>query len=288
MSRLTALVPGPVCAAALGRGWPDDVDGQVRCIDEGTRALGLAYCCAPWSVESEDAALRAELGGHTDPGAGSPGAPVGDLAAGAHPNMESFPSHWRKGGTDFGGDSVAAGLAQVPGAPPVLGLVSGPLMWAMRIRSAPALEDAVDAASDLAAGRVGALAGCGVERVVVVESVDAGDSAAAELLVEAHRPVLRSAHHLRTEVLLVTTTGAAVPPSSLGYGRWASGRGCSPGLGYLPAEAFDSAAALERWLDRIRAAVQPEEVITGPLDGSVSPGLVRQAARALAKAVVPP
>ena len=288
MSRLTALVPGPVCAAALGRDWPDDVDGQVRCIDEGTRSLGLPYCCAPWSVESEDAALRAELGDHTDPGAGWPGAAAGDLAAGAHPNLESFPSHRRKSGTDFGGDSVAAGLARVPGAPPVLGLVSGPLTWGMRIGSGPALEDAVDAASDLAAGRVRALAGHGAERVVVVESVDAGDSVAAELLVEAHRPILRSAHHLRTDVLLVMTASSAAPPSSLGYDRWASGPGCSPGLGYLPAEALDSAAALERGLDRLRASGDPGEVITGPPDASVSPELVRHASRALARAVVKP
>ena len=288
LSRLTALVPGPVCAAALGRDWPDDLDGQVRCIDEGTRSLGLPYCCAPWSVESEDAALRAELGDHTDPGAGSPGAPMGDLAAGAHPNLKSIPSHRCKSGTDLGGDSVAAGLARVPGALPVLGLVSGPLTWGMRIRSGPALEDAVDAASDLAAGRVRALAGYGAERVVVVESMDAGDSVAAELLVEAHRPILRSAHHLRTDVLLAMTVAGAAPPSSLGYDCWASGRGCSPGLGFLPADAFDSAAALERWLDRTRGAGGLEEIITAPLAGSVSPGLVRQAARALAQVVARP
>lgn len=285
---MTALVSGPVCAAALARDWPDDLDGQVRCIDEGTRSLGLAYCCAPWSVESEDAALRAELGDHTDPGAGSPGAPVGVLAAGTHPNLESFPSHRRKSSTDFDGDAVAAGLARMPGAPPVLGLVSGPLTWGMRIRSRPVLEDAVDAASDLAAGRIRALAGYGAERLVVVESVDAGDSVAAELLVEAHRPILRSAHHLRTDVLLVMTASGAAPPSSLGYDCWAADRGCSPGLGFLPAEAFGSAEALDSWLDCIRDAGALGEVITPPLDAGVSPDLVRQAARALAQVVARP
>ena len=82
----------------------------------------------------------------------------------------------------------------------------------------------------------------------------------------------------------MTASGAA-PPSSLGYDCWASGRGCSPGLGFLPAEAFDSPAALERWLDRTRPAGGLEEVIAAPLAGSVSPGLVRQAARALAQVV---
>ena len=53
MSRLTALVPAAVCAAALGRAWPEDLDGQVRCIDEGTRALGLAWCCSPQTHEAQ-------------------------------------------------------------------------------------------------------------------------------------------------------------------------------------------------------------------------------------------
>lgn len=279
MTRLTALVPGAVCAAALGRAWPDGVDDQVRCIDEGTRSLGLPYCCAPWSVESEDAALRAELGDHTDPGAGSPGAPAGDLAAGAHPNLESFPSHRSKSGTDFRGDSVAAGLARVPGAPPVLGLVSGPLTWGMRIRSGPALEDAVDAASDLAAGRVRALAGYGAERVVVVESVDAGDSLAAELLVEVHRPILRSAHHLRTDVLLVMTASGAAPPSSLGYRLWASANGCADGLAFLPPAALCSAQALNRRIEVGRAALaRANEVVTAPIGSGVDPDLLRHAA----------
>ena len=124
--------------------------------------------------------------------------------------------------------------------------------------------------------------------MVVVESVDAGDSVATELLVEAHRPILRSAHHLRTDVLLVLTASGAALPSSFGYDRWASDRDCSPGLGFLPAEAFDSAAALERELDRVRAAGDPSEVVTAPLDAGVSPDLVRHASRALAKAVVQP
>lgn len=278
LSRLTALAPGPVCAAALGRDWPDDLDGQVRCIDEGTRSLGLPYCCAPWSVESEDSALRAELGDYAGPGAGSPGVPVVDHAAGAHPNPESFPSHRSKSGTDFG-DSVAAGLARVPGAPPVLGLVSGPLTWGTRIRSGPALEDAVDAASDLAAGRVRALAGHGAERVVVVESVAAGDSVAAELLVEAHSPILRSAHHLRTDVLLVMTASGAAPPSSLGYRLWASANGCADGLAFLPPAALCSARALARRVEGDRAALaRAAEVVTAPLGSGVDPGLLRHAA----------
>ena len=70
MSRLTAVVPGSVCAAALRRAWPDDLDTQIRSIDEGSRALGLAHCCAPWSMEAEDAALRTEFGDGSEPSGG--------------------------------------------------------------------------------------------------------------------------------------------------------------------------------------------------------------------------
>ena len=163
VSRLTALVPGPVCAAALGREWPDDLDGRVRCLDEGTRALGLAYCCAPWPVDAENAALRAELGDQADPGPGSPEAPTACAAAGPDRNLESCASYRSKTRADFDEDAVAAGLARVPGAPPVVGLVSGPLTWSIRVRSGAPLEDAVDAASDLASARIRALAGCGVD-----------------------------------------------------------------------------------------------------------------------------
>ena len=279
MSRLTALVPAQVCAAALGRDWPDDLDGRVRCIDEGTRAMGLAGCCAPWLIDAEDAALRAELGDQADPGPGSPEASTACAAAGPDRNLASFGSYRSKTGADFDGDAVAAGLARVPGAPPVVGLVSGPLAWSIRVRSGAPLQDVVDAASDLASARIRALAVCGVERVVVVESADAGNRVDAELALEAHRPILRAAQHLRTDLLLVTTASGAAPPSSLGYRLWASPNGCADGLAYLPADAFCSAEALARSIGRRRAQLgAAEAVVTAPLGVDVDPDLVRSVA----------
>ena len=279
VSRLTALVPAQVCAAALGREWPDDLDGRVRCIDEGTRALGLAYCCAPWTVDAEDAALRAELGDQANPGPGSPEALTACAAAGPDRNLESFASYKGNARADFDGDAVAAGLARVPGAPPVVGLVSGPLTWSIRVRSGAPLQDAVDAASDLASARIRALAGCGVERVVVVECADVGNRVDAELALEAHRPILRAAQHLRTDVLLVTTASGAAPPASLGYRLWASSSGCADGLAYLSAAAFCSAEAFTGYIKGSRTALSAAaEVVTAPLDGGVDPDLVRSVA----------
>ncbi len=242
MTRLTALVPGGVCAAALGRDWPDGVDDQVRCIDEGSRALRLAFCCAPGPDEARDP------------------------------------------------DSVAAGLVATPGALPVLGVVPGPLsdelLSTIHRRGGESagssasrdVQELLDDASDAAVDRLRALGACGVGRAAVVEAAAAswvGDEAAAE----AHRPLLNAAAHLRLDVVLVASGLDDV--ASLGYDRWASDQGCSPGLGFLPAEAFDSAAALERWLDRIRTAGGPSEAITAPLDAGVSPELVRHASRVL-------
>ena len=129
-----------------------------------------------------------------------------------------------------------------------------------------------------------ALGACGVRRAAVVEHATApwvDEEAAAE----AHRPLLNAAAHLRIDLVLVASGLAGV--ASLGYDCWVSSRGCSPELGLLPVEAFASAAALERELDRIRAAGDPSEVITAPLGAGVSPQLVRHASRALARAVVP-
>lgn len=249
MIRLTALVPAAVCAAALGRDWPDDVDGQVRCIDEGSRALGLAFCCAPWTGEAHDP------------------------------------------------DSVTAGLVATPGALPVLGVVPGPLsdelLSGIHHRGGkPAGSSAsqngqelLDDASDAAVDRLRALGACGVGRAAVVEHATApwpGDEAAAE----SHRPLLNAAAHLRIDLVLVASGLDDV--ASLGYKDWASGRGCSPGLGFLSAEAFDSVAALERRLDRIRTAGDPGEVITAPLEANVAPDVVRHASRALAQVAARP
>ncbi|MXZ54476.1 MAG: hypothetical protein F4Z34_14975 [Acidimicrobiaceae bacterium] len=249
MTQLAALVPGPVCAAALGRDWPDDVDGQIRCVDEGSRALGLAFCCAPGPDEARDP------------------------------------------------DSVTAGLVATPGALPVLGVVRGPLSNELlsgihrrggQLAGSSAIQDVqelLDDASDAAVDRIQALAACGVRRVAVVEDATAwwvGQDAAAE----SHRPLLNAATHLRIDLVLVAS--GLDDAASLGYDCWASGRGCSPGLGYLPANAFDSAAALERWLDGIRAAGDPGEVITAPLDADVAPDVVRLGSRALAQVAARP
>ena len=103
---------------------------------------------------------------------------------------------------------------------------------------------------------------------------------------EYHRPLLNAAAHLRIDLVLVASD--LDDGASLGYEGWVSGRGCSPGLGFLPAEAFDSAAMLDYWLDRIGAVDDPGEVIAAPLDAGVSVDAVRQASRALAGAVARP
>lgn len=283
VSRLTALVPAEACAAAVARDLPEDLDGQVRCIDEGTRSLGLAYCCAPWSPEAEDAALRAELGDHTDAGPGSPKPPSARAGAGHDRNLEGFASYRSRTRTDFDGDAVAAGLARVPGAPPVVGLVSGPLTWGNRVRSGVLLEDAVDAASDLAAARVRALSGCGVERVIVVESADVGDRVDAELALEAHRPILRAADHLRVEVLLVSTHAVTRAAARLAHERCAGPDGCSDGLAFLPAAAFSSTAAVARFVDQQQSRLAAADtVLTSPLGAGTDPEVVRYAAGLLA------
>ncbi|MDE0657868.1 MAG: hypothetical protein OXH58_14950 [Acidimicrobiaceae bacterium] len=241
MSRLSALVPGSVCADALGRAWPADVDGQVRCIDEGSRTLGLAFCCVPASGEA------------ADPG------------------------------------SVTAGLVATPGALPVLGVVPGPLSDELLSRihrrgelaGSSAIQDVqelLDDASDAAVDRLRALGASGVRRIAVVEDTIAppvGDAAAAE----SHRPLLNAAAHLRIDLVLVASGLDDV--ASLGYGDWASGRGCSPGLGFLPKEAFESRSQLERCLDRLADGSGTAEVISAPLDHAVSTDLVRHAARVL-------
>ena len=249
MTPLTALVPGAVGAAALGRAWPDDVNGQVRCIDEGSRALGLACCCAPWTGEAQDP------------------------------------------------DSVTTGLVATPGALPVLGVVPGPLSSELlsgihrrggKLAGSSAIQDVqdlLDDASDAAVDRLRALGACGVRRAAVMEDATAS-WASEDAAAEAHRPLLNAAAHLRIDLVLVAS--GLDDAASLGYDCWASGRGCSPGLDYLPANAFDSAAALERWLDGIRAAGDPGEVITAPLDADVAPDVVRLGSRALAQVVARP
>ena len=239
MTRLVALVPAVVCAKTLGREWPEDVDGQVRCIDEGSRALGLAFCCAPGPRESQD-----------------PG-------------------------------TVTAGLVHTPSALPVLGAVTGPLSASLAAGGSGGddVQDRLDDASDDAVDMIRALGARGVRRVAVVEHA-ASPPVVDDAVVESHRPLLNAAAHLRIDLVLVAS--GLDDATLLGYDHWAVGRGCSPGMGFLPAEAFHSAAALERGLDRARAAGDPSEVITAPLDAGVAPELLRHASRALAGTVARP
>ena len=288
MSRLTALVPAAVCAEALGRAWPDDVDGQVRCIDEGTRALGLAYCCSPWSPDAEDAALLADLGQDRldchPPAAAAPSSEPAPPVPALGPVDGAFECL----------DAVASGLVGTPGALPTLGLVSGPLWWGARLaagngrgRDLPVDPvEAVDAASDLAADRIRALAGCGVERVAVVEAEVRDLHVDASIAAELHEPLQRAADHLRVDALLVATgpiTG--VPePAELGYARWVSPEGCADGLGFLPSAALQSQQALSRWAERMSQEASAAEVVTAPLGQTVSPEQIRSAVAAVGEA----
>ena len=236
MSRLTALVPSAVCAAALGRGWPDDVDEQVRCLDEGSRSLGLAWCCAPRPDEAQDP------------------------------------------------DGVTAGLVGTPGALRILGLVRGPLSASHATKavdgSEDGLQDRLDDASDSAVERIRALGSSGVTRAAVVEDVT-GAGVSEEALVESHRPLLNAAAHLRVELVLVASGLDAAEP--LGYEQWVSRRGCSPGLGFLPREAFVSELGLRHVLARGMTLPDNDEMVTAPLEDRVSPHLVRLAAGMLAR-----
>ena len=272
--RLAAAAAPEVFAAALNRPWPDDLDGRVRCLDEGARALGLALSCAPWSPAAEDAALAAELGLGSG-SAAAPGLVSADLDAGgrAGPTPAAAPALDQL-------DAVAAGLAGTPAALPVLGAVSGPVAWGARIGGDP--EEALDAASDLAAARIRAMHACGAERVIVVEAgpFDLDPDLAAEV----HRPILRAADHLRMSVSLVVASAAGGDPARLGYERWASPDGCSEGLAFLPAGVFESPAALSRGLDERRGELAgAAEAITAPLGPAADPAAVRAAAARLAE-----
>jgi hypothetical protein len=129
MSRFLALAPPELYASALRVPWPADPLEQVRCLDAGTRALGLATTCAPWSADAEDAALADEL----------------DLPKGTSAGFDPL-------------DEVTTWLGATPAAPPIFGLISGPAHWSGRVSDHP---DALDIAADLAAGRVRALAAAG-------------------------------------------------------------------------------------------------------------------------------
>ena len=301
MTRLVAVAAPELFAAALNRPWPDDLDGQVRCLDEGTRALSLALSCAPWSPEAEDRALAAELG--LEPGSVSAQGPeLADLDAeaggpartpGSAPSLEDL-------------DAMAAGLTDTPGALGVLGAVSGPVAWSARVGGDS--DEALDAASDLAAARVRALGACGVGRVAVVEAEHFGLD--LERTAEAHEPILRTAKHLRLDVLLVLTPASGAigddtsdpdavaaghdlsavgpaegcHPGRLGYERWAGLGGCSEGLAFLPAGAFESSAALDRCLDEHRGELAgADEAVTAPLGPNADPAAVRSAAARLAE-----
>lgn len=312
MTRLVAVAAPELFAAALNRPWPDDLDGRVRCLDEGARALSLALSCAPWSPEAEDRALAAELG--LEPGSVSvPRSADLDAEAdgractpGSAPVLEDL-------------DAVSAGLAGIPGGPGVLGAVPGPAAWAARVGGDP--DEALDAASDLAAARVRSLGMCGVGRVAVVEADRPGFD--SDRVAEAHEPILRTAEHLSLEIFLVVTSAgdaagwnpitadlaagatdldlsraayatAGDPsaigpvlgchPAGLGYKRWASPSGCSEGLVFLPAALFESPAAVDRCLDGRRTELaRAAEAVAGPLGSDADPAAVRAAAARLSE-----
>lgn len=288
MTRLVAVAAPELFAAALNRPWPDDLDGQVRCLDEGARALGLAMSCAPWSPEAEDRALAAEIGLEPD-SVSAQGLGLADLDAGAGgpactsgsaPSLEDL-------------DAVVAGLTGTPGALGVLGAVSGPAAWSTRVGGDP--EEGLDAASDLAAARVRALGACGVGRVAVVEAERPGLD--PDRAVEAHEPILRTAEHLRLDIFLIADPAAGAPGCNssaagatdcdlarLGYERWVSPGGCSEGLAFLPAGVFKSSAALNRCLDEHRDELaEAAEAVTAPLGPNADPAAVRSAAARLAE-----
>lgn len=269
MTRLVAVAAPELFAAALNRPWPDDLDGRVRCLDEGARALGLALSCAPWSPGAEDRALAAELGLEPGP-VSTPGSAGLDAEAdgractpGSAPALEDL-------------DAVSVGLVGIPGGLGVLGAVSGPATWAARVEGDP--DEALDAASDLAAARVRSLGACGVGRVAVVETDRPGFD--TDRAAEAHEPILRTAEHLRLDVFLIVTPADTCYPARLGYERWASPGGCSAGLAFLPATAFESATALDRCLDGRRTELaRAAEAVAGPLGSDADPAAVRAAAR---------
>lgn len=299
MTRLVAVSASKLFAAALNQPWPDDLDGRVRCLDEGARALGLAMSCAPWSREAEDRALAAELGSVSTlgPGLADLDAEAGWSACdpGSAPALEDL-------------DAVASGLTGTPGALPVLGAVSGPTVWAARVGGDP--DETLDDASDLAAARVRSLGACGVGRVAVVETDRPGlDS---DRVAEAHEPILRTAEHLRLDIFLVVTPAAGAAdwnpnaaalvagatagdpsavgpvlgcqPAWLGYERWVSPGGCSEGLAFLPAGVFESSTAVDRCLDERRDDLAGAvEAITAPLGSDADPAAVRAAAARLAE-----
>ena len=247
--------------------------------------MGLAYCCAPWSLSAEDAALLAELGMD----ASSQGGPLAGTASVDDPSGETASADSFKKL-----DAVVAALARTPGAPAVLGVVSGPLGWGGRVAAATragasagagAIVDpveAIDAAADVAADRLRALAGCGVERVAVVETGAPELYVDSALAAELHVPLVNTAKHLRIELVLVSTGTTAA--DALDYGCWVSSGGCSPGLGFLPDAAFHAEGNLRRCLAQATDLPGEGELVTAPLDERVSPDLVRMTAATLAAA----
>ena len=70
-------------------------------------------------------------------------------------------------------------------------------------------------------------------------------------------------------------------PSATSNGCLAGG--CSPGLGFLPREAFVSELGLRHFRARGMTLTDSDETVTAPLEDRVSPHLVRMAAGMLAR-----
>ena len=103
----------------------------------------------------------------------------------------------------------------------------------------------------------------------------------AELAAEFHEAMIRAAHHLRVDLLLVAPEPIAgvASPANLGYEHWASPDCCSEGLGFLPQAAFKPTRAVARSVRRLAAA---DTVLTAPLGADADPGVVQHAAGLLA------
>ncbi len=241
MTRLCALVDGSLCAAALGRSSPHTVEAQIRCLDEGSRALGLSYCCAPWPDETASA-LAVTAGLVATPGCLDVVGRVRGPVSVAQQDLQ------RDSGTIvFTSDDDDEAL------------------------------DYLDDATDDVAGQVRQIKNCGVELVAVVEQVS-GEGWEPAMIAETHEMVCNVAQHLRLQLILVATSGSGLlsDGSRLGYERWVSPRGCSAGLGFLPSAALTSADALRRHLRERSDTCGADLIVTAPLDDSVSVAALRR------------
>jgi hypothetical protein len=246
VTTFVALVAPDVYAAALRQPPPADPDATVRVISEGARALGLPTLCVPWRPDTEVDAIRADLT--------AAGGDDGRLAA---------------------VDETARWLCATPGHPPVVGVVSGPMALAAAAAVDDDLREAVDAAADIAAQRVRALAEAGVDRLVVVDRT--GPGTPSDLARDAHAPLVRLAAHFGIPVTLIALYDV-LAAGDMGYPAWASPNGGSKGARLL---TRDELADLDR-VAAVTDAAGDGVVFTEWLSADVEPDVVRRAAAVVA------